>query len=180
MGIGIVLILWAVVGLVVAGIGAAVLGTLSALATRGVKRGRKLVIVAASVFPFLCFGWMGVVWGTQAFVNETYFHRDVGLGDTWTCPLPNGYAVLMIDTPDEGFVYNPKTQRGSAVGEQEDAVAGVRILQISGPYILGGTNSYPGAESKSKALIHSSFWTSGLGRTKLLLITRLSSNVRRT
>jgi len=35
-----------------------------------------------------------------------------------------------------------ETQRSdSAVGEQEDAVVGVRTLQVSGRYILGGTDS---------------------------------------
>jgi hypothetical protein len=47
----------------------------------------------------------------------------------------------MIDTTDQGFVYNPRTQSGSVVGEQEDAIAGVRVLQVSGRYILGGSDS---------------------------------------
>jgi len=47
----------------------------------------------------------------------------------------------MIDVTDQGWVYNPKTQPGSGVGEQEDAVAGVRNLQVVGRYILGATDS---------------------------------------
>jgi hypothetical protein len=49
--------------------------------------------------------------------------------------------VADVDTTDQGFVYNPRTQPGSGVGEQEDAIAGVRILQVSGRYILGGSDS---------------------------------------
>jgi hypothetical protein len=47
----------------------------------------------------------------------------------------------MIDTTDQGWVYNPKTQSGGGVGEQEDAVGGVKIVQVSGRYVLGGSDS---------------------------------------
>ena len=77
----------------------------------------------------------------QAVVNEGLLHRDLGLGDTWHAPLPNGYQIMMIDVTDQGWVYNPKTQPGSAVGEPADAVAGVRNLQVAGRYILGSADS---------------------------------------
>jgi len=44
----------------------------------------------------------------------------------------------MIDTTDDGFVYNPKTQPEGTVAvseDEEDAVAGVRILQIAERYL---------------------------------------------
>jgi hypothetical protein len=47
----------------------------------------------------------------------------------------------MIDTTEQGWVYNPKTQTEGGVGEQEDAIAGVRVLQVAGRYILGGSDS---------------------------------------
>jgi hypothetical protein len=141
MGIGFVLLIWAVVGVGVAGIGALVLGGTAAYFTRGVEHGRKQLILVASLFPLICLAWAGVVFAFQAAINEMVFHRDAGLGDTWNCPLPNGYALLMIDTTDQGFVYNPKTQPENAVAEQEDAVAGVRVLQVAGRYILGGSDS---------------------------------------
>ena len=47
----------------------------------------------------------------------------------------------MIDVTDQGWVYNPKTQP-EGVGEQDDAVAGVRMVQVSGRYILGGVGSH--------------------------------------
>lgn len=150
MGIGFVLLAAATVGAILAAIVAAVLGSLAAYLTRGVQRGRKLLIVVTIAFPFLCLGWIGVVFAFQATISESYFHRDAGVGDSWKCPLPNGYALLMIDTPGEGFVYNLKTQPGSAVGEQDDAIAGVRLLQLSGRYILGGSNSRFETEKNAK------------------------------
>jgi hypothetical protein len=47
----------------------------------------------------------------------------------------------MIDVSDEGTVYNPKTQPGEVVGDQEDSVSGVRELQVAGPFIYGGIDS---------------------------------------
>jgi hypothetical protein len=141
MGIGIVLLLWAVVGAILAGVGMLVLGGITANFLRGVNEGRRKAIIAAGLFPFVCLGWAAVVFFFQAAVNEGVLHRDPGLGDVWECPLPNGYALLMIDVEDQGWVYNPKTQVDGGVGEQEDAVSGVRLVQVAGRYILGGRDS---------------------------------------
>jgi len=49
---------------------------------------------------------------------------------------------MMIDVTDQGWVYNPKTQHSqSGVAEQEDAIPGVRNVQVAGRYILGGTDT---------------------------------------
>jgi hypothetical protein len=118
MGIGMVLLAAAVVGMVVASIGGAILGGSAARFTKGVERRRRRTsILVAVAFPFACLAWGGLVFAFQAVVNEEVLHRDVGVGDAWECPLPNGYALLMIDVTDHGFVYNPKTQTEGAVGE---------------------------------------------------------------
>lgn len=141
MGLGIVLLLWLVVGTVLTAIGAATLAGITALLTRGVTNGRRRIIIAAALFPFVCLCWAGVIFVFQAVVNEGLLHRDLGLGDTWHAPLPNGYQIMMIDVTDQGMVYNPKTQPGSGVGEREDAVAGVRSVQVAGRYILGAADT---------------------------------------
>jgi hypothetical protein len=140
MGVGFVLLFWAVVGTVVAAIGAATLGCATALLTQGITNGRRKVIIAASLFPIVCLGWGGAVFVFQAAVNEGLLYRDLGIGDTWHAPLPNGYQIMMIDVTDQGWVYNPKTQP-DGVGEREDAVGGVRSVQVAGRYILGATDS---------------------------------------
>jgi hypothetical protein len=53
-------------------------------------------------------GWCGFVF--QAIVNVVLLHRDIGLGDGFECPLPNGYALSFIDTTDIGTVYEPKNR----------------------------------------------------------------------
>ena len=140
VGIGIVLAMWTIVGLILASVGAVVLGAMTAFFTRKVRRFRWPTIVAVSAYPFVCLAWAGAVFVFQAAVNEMVLHRDPGLGDTWECPLPNGYALLMIDDRDYGWVYNPDTQTPGAVGEQEDAIAGIAVVQVAGPYILGRVN----------------------------------------
>jgi hypothetical protein len=75
-------------------------------------------------------------------INAEVFHRDPGLGDSWETPLPNGFALMMIDTTDQGTVYNPKTQGSEgSVGESSDAVFGVRQLQVSKNFIFGARDS---------------------------------------
>ncbi len=142
MGLPFVLLFWLIIGLVLSSVGAFVLAGMTTLLTRGVKSGRRRVIVATAVFPFACFLWAGCVFVFQAIVNEGLLDRDLGIGDTWHAPLPNGYQIMMIDVTDQGWVYNPKTQgTGGGVGQQEDAVPGVRNLQVSGRYILGDIDS---------------------------------------
>jgi hypothetical protein len=142
MGLGIVLVFWAVVvGAVLASVGALILAGATTLLTRRVRAGRRMAILGAAIFPFVCLGWGACVFVFSAVVNEVLLDRDLGIGDTWHAPLPNGFQIMMIDVTDQGWVYNPKTQSGSGVGEQEDAVPGVRKVQVAGRYILGGTDS---------------------------------------
>jgi hypothetical protein len=141
MGFGFVLLLWTIVGTVVAAIGSATLGCATALFTRGVPSGRRKAILTASLFPLVCLGWGGTVFVFQAVVNEAILDRDLGLGDTWHAPLPNGYQIMMIDVTDQGWVYNPITQPGQTVSQREDALDGVRNLQVAGRYILAAADS---------------------------------------
>lgn len=141
MGIGFVLLFWAIGGTIFSALAAIVFGGSAAVFTRGASEGRRPVIVAAALFPFACLIWGGVIFVFQALVNEELLHRDPGLGDAWSCPLPNGYRIMMIDVTDYGWVYNPKTQATpDGVGEQEDAVFGVRFVQVAGPYVIGAVD----------------------------------------
>ena len=143
MGLGIVLLFWAVVGGILGVAGAAVFGGAAALLTRGVQVGRKRAILLSALFPFICLGWAGGVFVFQAIVNTGFLQRDIGIGDASTCPLPNGYALLLIDVTDYGTVFNPRTQSLDAgVADAEDSVAGVTKLQLAGPYMLGSANEH--------------------------------------
>ena len=139
MGLFVVLIFWAVAGLVLGAISSGALAAITAFLTRGIAQGRRKLIVAAALLPFACLAWAGTIFIFQAVVNEELRHRDVGLGDGWYTPLPNGYLVSFIDVTDQGSICPvvPK-QEGCA---NSPSVSGVRSLQVTDPYLLGATDS---------------------------------------
>jgi hypothetical protein len=146
MGILLVLIFWGVIGSGAAiGGGLLLRGLTNALtcaySSPGIEPECKETIRFASCLPLYCLIWVAAVFIFQAVINNTLFQHDIGIGDSWSCPLPNGYAILMIDVTDQGTVFNPKTQGDSSVSDQSDAISGVSQLQIAGTYILGAFDS---------------------------------------
>ncbi len=143
MGIGLAIVSWCAKGIALATLLAILAGTLTAvLLPRGRAR-RTRSILWACVYPFACFCWLLAVFVFQAYVNETVLYRDAGIGHTWQTPLPNGYAVLLIDEHHDGTVFNPRTHFSDGSNSEihpdgADAVSGVRVLQIAGDKILGG------------------------------------------
>jgi hypothetical protein len=142
MGIGVVLIFYAIALSVLACVIAGILYALTYFLTKGAGPRRKKALFASVLFPFLCVAYAGAWFVAYASINSEVFHRDPGLGDSWETPLPNGYALMMIDVTDEGTVYNPKTQGGyGSVMSNDDSEFGVRQLQVSNNLILGARDS---------------------------------------
>ena len=137
MGIGFVLLFWAVVGTVLAAGATLVLSLIAGALIPKDYSERKALLSQVKRFPLICLIWMFIVFCFQGAVNEVLLKRDCGLGDGWQCPMSNGYEILMIDDTDHGYVYNPKTQAFGGVGEQEDAVSGVTVMQVAGTRIFG-------------------------------------------
>jgi hypothetical protein len=122
------LVAWLAFGaLVAAGVGL-VLGVIVAYFTRQVRESRRELVRAARWFPFKCLMWIAMVFVSYHAVNVTIRHVASLRGDSWTCELPNGYALAMIDWTDAGWVYDPRI-RGFGVieglGDQEGSVSGV-------------------------------------------------------
>jgi hypothetical protein len=159
MGIVFVLIFYAIALSIVAAFAAAVLGIVTSVLTKRAGLRRKFLISAAAIFPFVCVGYAGMWFFTYALINHAVFHRDPGLGDSWETPLPNGYALMMIDTTDQGTVYDPKTQGSEdSVMSRDDAVFGVRQLQVSKEHIFGARDSgYFGRIGKESKFVDSYF-----------------------
>lgn len=159
MGIGVVLIVYAIGLMIAASVGAVILGLAVHFITKYGGPRRKRAIIASVIFPFACVAYAGGWFVTYAVINVEVFHRDPGLGDSWETPLPNGYELMMIDTTDQGTVYNPKTQPGggSIVG-RDDAVFGVRQLQVSKNLIFGARDSgYFGRIGQESTFVDSYF-----------------------
>jgi len=58
----------------------------------------------------------------------------------------------MVDVPDSGWLYKPSTQQfPEGVGEQEDAICCIRVLQVTRGYMAGGIDTglrrNPGADT---------------------------------
>ncbi len=142
MGILFVLIIYAVVLTFGAAVGSSILGAVTYRLTKDSGPKRKSAITASRLFPFACVAFAGIWFIGYAVINYAVFHRDAGLGDSWQTPLPNGYALMMIDTTDQGTVYNPRTQpnQDSVIGK-EDTVFGVRELQVSKALIFGARDT---------------------------------------
>lgn len=140
MGIGFVLIAWGIIGLVLAVIGSLILRWVVACFTRGANNGRRWLLRAATAFPVACLAWAGTVFVFQAVVNVMVLHRDIGIGDGFDCPLPNGYALSFIDDTDIGTLYDPK-DRPVWSDVKENAIDNVRVIQLAGSYVLGGSDS---------------------------------------
>jgi hypothetical protein len=147
MGILFVLLFLGTLGLILASVGALFIrGFVNWLTRRANTEvetsARKRLVRNTTVFPFGCLAWAALIFIFQGCINTICLHRDIGLGDSYYCPLPNGYSLLMIDVDDQGTVYNPKTQDANgSVGDQSDAVSGVTKLQISGSTIFGASDS---------------------------------------
>jgi hypothetical protein len=137
MGLFVVLIFWAVAGVVLGAVGAGVLAAITAFLTRGITHGRRKLIIAAASLPFACLAWAGTVFVFQAAVNAGFLHRDLGLGDGWYAPLPNGYQVSFIDVTDQGTICPIAQGEGCSSASS----TGVRSLQVAGPYLLGAADS---------------------------------------
>ena len=110
MGILFVLIVYGIALSIAASVAAVTFGATSYYLTRRSGPERKRAILASIIFPFACVVFAGARFVAYAITSYGVFHWDPGLGDSWEAPLPNGYALMMIDTTDQGTVYNPKTQ----------------------------------------------------------------------
>lgn len=141
MGLGILFIAWAIVGMVVAVLGMGTLALAATLATRGVPKGRWKVIIAAGLFPILCLCWGAVTLVSHGIVNGVFLQQDSGSGNALHSALSNDYQILILEYADHGWVYNTKTQTGVGKTEQEDAIARVQMVQVAMPYIVGATDS---------------------------------------
>ncbi len=77
MGVGFVLLIWAVVGATLACAGALVMGATTIFLTRKATKDRSLVLLASVAFPFACLGWAALLFVFQGLVNGA-MHRDPG------------------------------------------------------------------------------------------------------
>lgn len=55
---------------------------------------------------------------------------DLGVGDSWKAPLPNGYQLVSIDMPDYGSIHKD-------TDNQVDGINGVQQIEVIGDSVIG-------------------------------------------
>ena len=123
MGILFILLFWAGVLIVVAGLCAAGI-SVWASNRRPPSQGEPVHVAKAAALPFVI-----LVYGAVAFIGYSYWCEevrqvDIGIGDSWKVPIANGYFFCMLDVPDRGAVMQGGCSGGFLV-EDITAVAAV-------------------------------------------------------
>ena len=158
MGIMVVLIFYAIALTITASVAAIVLGGATSALLKHTVDKRKRAVLASIAFPFLCVAFAGGWFVVYAITNYTVFQRDPGLGDSWETPLPNGYALIMIDTTDLGAVYKPVAGSRESFNESNHKVDGARQLQVSRSLIFGARDTgYFGRSGQESTFVDSYF-----------------------
>ena len=61
---------------------------------------------------------------------------DIGFGDSWKAPLPNGYQLISVDMPDNGSIYKDDDHR-------TEGIDGVQQIEVIGDSVIGlSSNKY--------------------------------------
>ena len=61
---------------------------------------------------------------------------DIGFGDSWKAPLPNGYQLISVDMPDNGSIYKDDDH-------STEGIDGVRQIEVIGDTVIGlSSNKY--------------------------------------
>src|ERR1700744_6427303 len=107
MGTALILLFFGIVGLTLAGVAALSLRWVVVRFTRDGRNNARLMR-AATWLPVACLAWAGTLFVLQAVVDVRLSPRDIGIGDGFDCPLPNGYALSFIDDTDVCTLYEPK------------------------------------------------------------------------
>jgi len=141
VGIGVVLLFWALLFGGAAVVCAMVLGLWSWWNhRRAFGRPGIFKAVAAAVLPFLLLGYAGAAFAGYAIWCEAVRGVDPGIGDGWQVPVGNDHYFCMIDVPDDGYLLKGGCSGAPIVhGITELAAAGDRMVgnsESSGPFVL--------------------------------------------
>jgi hypothetical protein len=135
MGIGFVLMLWALL------LGCAAVPVSIVLAIWSSRNGRGskpianvLRTIAAALLPFILLAYGGATFIGYAIWCERVRHVDPGIGDGWAVPVANNYSFWMIDVPDHGSL-------GKADGSSAAVISDVVELAEVGDRVIGRSTS---------------------------------------
>ena len=109
------------------------------------------VIGVAVVYPFLSINarkrkmlltFLTPIIGIASYVGSSVIamiiisellNVDIGFGDSWKAPLPNGYQLISVDMPDNGSIYKDDDHHAESIdGVQQIKVIGDSVIGLSG------------------------------------------------
>ena len=133
MGI-IFLVIWLVIFAVIA----AILGVIGVAVIYPFlsKKARKRKMLLTFLTPIIGIAsYVGSSVIAMIIISEL-LNVDIGFGDSWKAPLPNGYQLISVDMPDNGSIYKDDDHR-------TEGIDGVQQIEVIGDSVIGlSSNKY--------------------------------------
>jgi hypothetical protein len=130
MGI-IFLVIWLVIFAVIA----AILGVIGVAVVYPFlsKKARKRKILLTFLTPMVGIAsYVGSSVIAMILISEL-LNVDIGFGDSWKAPLPNGYQLISVDMLDNGSIYKDDDHHTESIdGVQQIKVIGDSVIGLSG------------------------------------------------
>ena len=128
MGMLFVLILWAIVLIVLS----LILGLITLPFSYFLcKRQRKRKMVLSFLTPGVFIGIYAVSSFVCMIIIAIILGSDIGIGDSWSIPLKNGYELTSVDTPE----YANINSRNDPL--KENLIDGITHIQVVGDSVIG-------------------------------------------
>ena len=119
------LVVFAAIAVVLGMIGVAIV---SPFLAKGRRKRKMLLTFLTPIVGIASYVGSSVV--AMIIISEL-LNIDLGFGDSWKAPLPNGYQLVSIDMPDNGSIYKDTDYSAEGV------IDGVKRIEVSGDSVLG-------------------------------------------
>jgi hypothetical protein len=156
------LVVFAVIAVVLGMIGVAIV---SPFLAKGRRKRKMLLTFLTPIVGIASYVGSSVV--AMIIISEL-LNIDLGFGDSWKAPLPNGYQLVSIDMPDNGSICKDADYRA-------EGVSGVKQIEVIGDSVIGqADNKYFLLDTKDgKVAYYSSVLElqKRVGKTRIALIS---------
>ena len=118
------LVVFAAIAVVLGMIGVAIV---SPFLAKGRRKRKMLLTFLTPILGIASFVGSSVI--AMIIISEL-LNIDLGFGDSWKAPLPNGYQIVSIDMPENGSIHKDADYR-------VDGVNGVQQIEVIGDTVIG-------------------------------------------
>lgn len=133
MGI-IFLVIWLVIFAVIAAIlGVIGVAVVYPFLSKNARRRKMLLTFLTPIIGIASYVGSSVI--AMIIISEL-LNVDIGFGDSWKAPLPNGYQLISVDMPDNGSIYKDDDHR-------TEGIDGVQQIEVIRDSVIGlSSNKY--------------------------------------